>query len=326
MKVTRVMIDRDLRFYGMLMKWVMPLHDERRFLRLATRQQLRNVGSRRRRAHGLDLREVFIERDDHTTLRLLIIAEKTTGVLKPGILWLHGGGYALGSPDDRLATYRRLQATRDCVIVAPDYRLSREKPYPAAVDDAYLALTYLYEHAKEWHVDEKALMVGGESAGGGLALGLAILARDRGVIPIVFAMPLYPMIDDRMQLPSAVDNDAPVWNSQANQIAWKWYLRDLIDGDVPVYAAPARLTDYRGLPPMVTFVGDLEPFRDETIAFVHEVKKAGIPVFFSCFPGCFHAFDIVNPRAAISKKATRFWLDAFAHAVDQYVQVLPIEK
>ena len=166
------------------------------------------------------------------------------------------------------------------------------------------------DHARELGVRADRLMVGGGSAGGGLTAAVSLRARDTGEADIALQIPLYPMIDDRMETESARENNAPVWNSDTNRWAWRLYLGKRSGGDVPTWAAPAREEDFRGLPPTVTFVGDLEPFRDETIAYVGRLRDAGVPVRFQVFERCFHAFDIVHPQAAVSERARRFWTEA----------------
>ncbi len=115
---------------------------------------------------------------------------------------------------------------------------------------------------------------------------------------------------------SARDNDAPVWNSRSNSAGWRLYLGDLFGApNLPCYAAAAREEDYSHLPPTVTFVGDLEPFRDETVQYVANLRSAGVPVDFRLYPGCYHGFDQVCPQAEVSKQATLFLMTAFQHAV-----------
>jgi acetyl esterase/lipase len=174
------------------------------------------------------------------------------------------------------------------------------------------------EHAGVLGIRDDQLMVGGESAGGGLAAALTLYERDHGGVNIAFQMPLYPMIDDRMTNESAKENNAPVWDSDANRVAWGLYLGGLAGKDVPVYAAPARETDFSNLPPAVTFVGDLEPFRDETILYVQNLRDAGVPVDFERYAGCYHAFDKMNPYAEVSRKALAFLMDSFRNAVKNY--------
>ncbi|WNB84814.1 alpha/beta hydrolase [Cellulomonas sp. ATA003] len=230
------------------------------------------------------------------------------------VLWIHGGGYAIGTPEQSRATAERLVAASGCVVVLPDYRLSTEAPYPAALDDCEDALRWLRDSAAGLGVADDQLMVGGESAGGGLAAALTLLARDRGEVAIAFAMPLYPMIDDR-PTGSSRDNGAPVWNTATNEGAWDLYLGALRGGDVPTYAAPARAEDLRGLPPTLTFVGDAEPFHDEVVDYVRRLRDADVPVTSTVYPGAFHGFDLVAPWAPVSRQARAFLLDGFRHAV-----------
>jgi acetyl esterase/lipase len=214
---------------------------------------------------------------------------------------------------------KRFIDASNCIVVAPDYRLSIEAPYPAALEDSYDALLWMKDHVKELGIRDDQLMVGGDSAGGGLTAALTLYARDKEEVAIAFQMPLYPMIDDRMTNESAKDNNAPLWNSKSNFNGWKLYLGDLFGTpNVPYYAAPARAKDYSKLPPTATFVGDLEPFRDETIQYVENLREAGVKVDFNIYRGCYHAFDAVCPKAEVSKEATAFIINSFKHAVDHY--------
>jgi len=206
--------------------------------------------------------------------------------------------------------------TRDCVIVAPDYRKSLEAPYPAAVNDCYGALLWLKENAAALGVREDQIFVMGQSAGGGLTAAVSLMARDRGDVRIAHQFPLYPMIDHRMVTASSRDNDAPLWNSKHNRIAWDLYLGSVARDEVPKYASPALETDYADLPPTTTFVGELDPFLDETTEYVEALRAAGVPVEFRSYPGCYHGFDGVRPGAKVSREANQFLCDQFSFAVD----------
>ena len=245
---------------------------------------------------------------DHT-IRLLILRplEKNERPV-PGVLWVHGGGYQSGSAKDIFVTRAlSLVVKFGAVLVAPDYRLSRRHPYPAALQDCWAALLYLKDHAEELGVRSDQIMVGGESAGGGMAAALCMLARDRGEVNIAFQMPLYPMLDDR-DTPSSADNHAPNWNSKRNRKAWKRYLREAYGTDlVSCYAAPARCEDYRGLPPCYTFVGDIEPFYCETVDYVRHLQEAGIRAEVDVYPGWFHAYDLFFPaKKSVREAVARF--------------------
>ncbi|TWT01622.1 alpha/beta hydrolase [Planomicrobium sp. CPCC 101079] len=265
---------------------------------------------------GLECSEVWISRKDASKIRVRIYKPLHLEKEVPGILWIHGGGYAQGVPEMSGKMYKKLIETSECVIVAPDYRLSIDAPYPAAFEDCYEVLLWMKTHAKELGIRDSQLMAGGESAGGGLTAALTLYARDKGEVNIAFQMPLYPMIDDRMLTESARENNAYVWNSDTNRWAWKLYLGALSGKEVPAYAAAARETDYRNLPPTVTFVGDIEPFRDETIRYVENLRNARVSVDFKMFKGAYHGFDIIHPQAKISQEATEFLMSSFKHAAE----------
>ena len=323
MHVTSNMIDRQLRARGTLLKLLMGSSSEARFR--WTQKLLRKaiVG---RNIKGLRCRTEWIERPDGTKLRMRVYQPKEPAENVPGLLWLHGGGYATGVPEMCFGSIRRMVEASGCTVVAPDYLLSIEAPYPAAIEDCYTALLWMKEHTADLGIRSDQLMVGGESAGGGLTAALTLLARDRGEVNIAFQMPLYPMLDDRMVTESARENDAPVWNSDYNRLAWRMYLGPLFGGQVPAHAAAARANDYHALPPTATFVGDLEPFRDETVRYIADLKAAGVPVHFAVYPGCYHAFDLVAPGAEVSKQAVAALMESFSYAVKHYFSPQPADS
>lgn len=315
MKIETKMIDRQLRIPGRIFKMIMKPPSEAEFRQL--RKKSNNL--RGKKVKGLKCSEEWItRRQDGTGLRICIYRPLVSSDYAAGVLWMHGGGYAIGVPESSIGLIRKLIAESGCVVVAPDYRLSLDAPYPAALDDCHEALLWMKEHAGELGIRDDQLMVGGESAGGGLAAALALYERDYSGVKIAFQMLLYPMLDDSMTNESAKGNNAPVWDSDANRLAWVLYLGDLAGKDVPAYAAPSRATNYVNLPPAVTFVGDLEPFRDETIQHVRNLRAAGVPVDFELYAGCYHAFDRMNPYAEVSRKAISFLMKSFKYAVEHY--------
>jgi len=233
----------------------------------------------------------------------------------PGILWIHGGGYAVGMAG-MVFISRALNLVKKygAVVVAPEYRLAGNAPYPAALEDCYAALKHMKDHAVELSFNPGRIMVGGESAGGGLTVALCMYARDKGEIDIAFQMPLYPMIDDR-DTPSSRDNHGISWNTRRNHAAWKLYLSG-IEGEPPPYAAPARQTDYTNLPPCYTFVGDREPFYCETLSYIENLRKAGVDAHVDVYPTGFHAFDMLLPFRKISKQAIAAFEKAYLHALE----------
>lgn len=180
----------------------------------------------------------------------------------------------------------------------------------------------MYNHSDEYKIRKDQLIIGGNSAGGGLTAALSLYARDKNEVAIAFQIPLYPMLDDRMDTESAKDNDAPVWNSKSNYIGWKLYLSDLFGTDnVPTYASPARASDFSNLPPTLSFVGDIEPFYDETILYMEKLRKNGIPVHFEVYKGCFHAFDFIGSNTNIAQEAISFLMKNFDYAIQLWLSL-----
>ena len=250
--------------------------------------------------------------DDQTDLRVRIYEPKERVETLPGLLWIHGGGYVIGVPEMDEALCQRYVEEANCVVVSVDYRLAPEHPYPAPLEDCYTALKWFHDNATELDVDSSKLAIAGASAGGGLAAALSLLARDRQGPAISFQMALYPMIDDRNVTPSSYEiTDERMWNRDNNLKGWDMYLGSNDREDISPYAAPARATDFTGLPPTYTCVGDLDPFRDETIEYITKLRQAGVPTEFHLYPGCFHGFEGLVPQAEISVRAK-----------DEYVQAL----
>ena len=243
-------------------------------------------------------------------------AAKKEPTQTPGILWIHGGGYATGMAE--MAYFSRplaLVKKYGAVVVCADYRLSGEAPYPAALEDCHSALCWVKEHAAELGIHDNQIMVGGESAGGGLTAALCMYARDKRSVNIAYQMPLYPMLDDR-DTESSRDNHAPVWNTKRNHAAWKLYLKGF--AEIPPYAAPARQTDYSNLPPAYTFVGDIEPFYCETLTYIENLKASGVEASVDVYPNWFHAYDIFFPFKAVAKQAIAKFEEKFCYAAEHY--------
>ncbi len=254
------------------------------------------------------------------SIQLLILRPKERSAESvPGVLWIHGGGYqSLSAKTVFFSRALSLTVKYGAVLVAPDYRLSKKHPYPAALHDCYTALRYLKEHAEELGVRSDQIMVGGESAGGGMTAALCMLAHDRGDVAIAYQMPLYPMLDDR-DTPSSADNHAPNWNTKRNHKAWKRYLRDAYGTDmVPEYAAPARREDLHGLPHCYTFVGDIEPFYCETVDYVRRLQEAGVEASCDVYPNWFHAYDLLFPGKKVVQEAVERFEAHYRFAAEHY--------
>lgn len=222
----------------------------------------------------------------------------------PALLWIHGGGYVLGSVerDDLLA--KHLARVGQCVVASVEYRLAPEHPFPAPVEDCYAALKWLSAHSAELGVNQSRIAIGGASAGGGLAAGLALLTRDRAEVELAFQLLIYPMIDDRNIDPaSETAPDTFVWTRENNRMGWRAYLgREPGGTDVSPYAAAARATNLKGLPPAYIPVGDLDLFLDENITYAQRLLAAGVPTELHVYPGAFHGFNGFVPGAEVSRR------------------------
>jgi acetyl esterase/lipase len=222
----------------------------------------------------------------------------------PCVYWMHGGGMVLGSARQDDQRFDRWCVRHRCVGVAVEYRLAPETSYPGPLEDCYVGLRWVHEHADELGVDPGRVGIGGASAGGGLAAGLALLARDRGELPVAFQLLVYPMIDDRRTTTSS-RWEVPIWNPAANEFGWSAYLGALGGGDVPAYAAPARAADVSALPPALVVVGALDGFLDEDVTYAQRMLQAGVPVELHVYPGAPHGFDGFAPDTAVARQCRR---------------------
>lgn len=253
---------------------------------------------------------------DTSTGAAKIKSEKSA---RPAILWIHGGGYAMGSPEQEFYFIKRILKAVDAVVISPEYIRSIEAPYPKALTDCYAALVWLKENAEKLGADPDRIFVGGDSAGGGLCAAVCLYARDKHEVDIAFQMPLYPMLDDRPTRTNQ-NNSTPCWDTQSNDKAWKVYLGDLYGTDkVPYYAAPARAEDLSGLPPAVSYVGDIEPFYAETVDFMEKLKAAGVKAEYKVYKGCYHGFDVICPDSEPGADAIKFLHDSLVYAAEHYV-------
>ncbi len=258
-------------------------------------------------------------------LRLLVVRLKkeaqaaARGEAKPPcVLWIHGGGYMIGMPE-MVFFSRAIDLVERCgaVVVSPDYSLSPFAPYPQALKECHAALKYVKKHADELGIDKSRIIVGGESAGGGLCAALCMLAKDKHSVNIAFQLPLYPMIDC-FDTESSRDNHAKVWNTQLNHLGWWMYLRRLKGRKVPCYASPAQRRNYEGLPPCYTFIGDLEPFYAETLTFVENLQKAGVDAKVDVYQDFYHAYDMVQADKPEAQRAADVFVAEFQRMCEQY--------
>jgi acetyl esterase/lipase len=212
----------------------------------------------------------------------------------PALLWIHGGGYLIGSPEQDDVLCRRFVDRLGVTVAAARYRLAPEYPYPLPLEDCYSVLTWLAELPG---VDPARIAIGGASAGGGLTAALAFVARDRGEVTPVLQVLSYPMLDDRTIDPALDQPGFRLWNTTNNRFGWTSYL----GGADRETAVPARRTDLEGLAPAWLGVGTLDLFHGEDLAYAERLNAAGVRCEVHEVPGAFHGFDGIAPKAAVSQ-------------------------
>jgi len=236
-------------------------------------------------------------------LRWYTPAGYDTAAAGSAAVYLHGGGMFLGSVElyDRyVAAY---VADSGVPLLAVDYRRAPEAPHPAPVEDCHSGLRWLVEHAAELGVDPGRVAVMGDSGGGGLAAGVALLARERGPA-LAKQILIYPMLDDRNTVPDPTMVPFAGWSYDLAYTGWSALLGDAMGGpDVPAIAAPARAKDLSGLPATYVEVGDLDILRDESIDYARRIAAAGTSVELHVHPGCPHGFERVSPEPGVVRRS-----------------------
>ncbi|WP_435113483.1 alpha/beta hydrolase [Nocardiopsis synnemataformans] len=249
---------------------------------------------------GAELALTLLRRRDHTG----------TG---PGILHVHGGGMVMGTRMTGISLVSPWVAEHDAVVATVEYRLAPEHPDPTPVEDCYAALVWVAEHAQEVGIDPDRLLIAGASAGGGLAAGVALIARDRGGPALLGQMLICPMLDDRDATVSTRQYDGiGLWDRSSNTVGWNALLGDRRGSDdVSIYAAPARADDLSGLPPTYLDVGSAEVFRDETVAYASALWGDGIDTELHIWPGGTHGWEALmpdSPLAELARQARSSWV------------------
>jgi acetyl esterase/lipase len=215
-------------------------------------------------------------------------------------VYFHGGGFVAGDLDTEDLRCVRIARDAGCVVISVDYRLAPEHRFPAAHDDCVAVLEWTAREAAALGVDPRRIGVAGASSGGNLAAATSLRARDHGGPPVAFQLLAYPSLDDRLETASVRFVGTPLVDGSDCAHCWDYYL-GLDRADVSPYAAPARATDLRGLPPTYLLTAELDPLRDEGIRFATRLLEAGVSVELHQFAGAFHAFDLFP--TAISQRA-----------------------
>jgi len=217
---------------------------------------------------------------------------------RPAILWFHGGGFVVGSAGMDADRLQRWSRQFRCFAGSVEYRLAPEHPYPAAHRDGVAALEWLIASADELALDVGRIVVAGASAGGGLAAGVALAARDRG-IRLAGQLLFYPMLDDR-QVTASSQWPTAVWSRDSNEFGWRSYLGTVDTREIADYAAPSRATLLDDLPPTMILVGGSDAFVDEDIDYAARLAHAGVATDLRVYAGAPHGFDLLVPESITS--------------------------
>lgn len=251
-------------------------------------------------------------RDQKHQIRLRIYKPKTSMSAAPVLVWMHGGGLIIGSPQQNDVSMFQIVHELGIVIVSVDYRLAPHHRFPVPLDDCYDALEWVHAHADALGIDPKRIAIGGESAGGGLAASLVQLAHDRGKIQPVFQLLIYPMLDDRSAIRADIsDADLLTWTQQSNRFGWESYLDQACGSEsLPPYAVPSRREELKDFPPTWIGVGTLDLFYDEDVAYAQKLQRDGVDCELEVITGAFHGFDQFTHGLSIVQAFRRSQIEA----------------
>ncbi|MEW1641100.1 alpha/beta hydrolase [Streptomyces sp. NPDC091219] len=257
----------------------------------------------------IDRREVTVRAEDGARIKLSVLSPADTGrtTAAPCVYWIHGGGMVMGDRFSQLDIPLEWLDGLGAVVVSVEYRLAPEATGTTLVDDCYQGLLWTAEHAEELGIDPARIIVAGASAGGGLAAGVTLLARDLGAPAVAAQVLVCPMLDHRNTTTSSRQySGVPgVWTGEMNEFGWRAVLGDLTDDEVPAYVSPSRAENLSGLPATYIDTGSAEVFRDEDTDYATRIWAAGGQAELHVWAGGFHGFDALCPQADISATARR---------------------
>ncbi len=229
----------------------------------------------------------------------------------PCVYWIHGGGMVMGDRFSQIDIPLEWLRELGVVVVTVEHRLAPEVTGTTLVDDCYRGLLWTVENADALGIGE--IVVAGISAGGGLAAGVTLMARDLGGPEIAAQVLICPMLDHRNATTSSAQysGDPGVWTREMNEFGWRSVLGDL--ADVPSYVSPALAEDLSGLPATYVDTGTAEVFRDEDVEYATRIWAAGGDAELHAWAGGFHGFDAIFPDARLSAVARRTRTEWLAH-------------
>lgn len=286
----------------------------------ATRASFRALMAPRMPAHDprVGIRHLSVPGPDGNSIDVQVLRPAGAEDLLPGVLYLHGGGFAYGELDGPSPMARDACAAVGSVVVNVHYRLAPEHRYPAGVEDCYAVLEWMAATAGELGLDAGRIAVAGASAGGGLSAALCLMARDRRGPRIAFQSLLVPCLDDRGGTASVRRvTDRRIINGDGIRHTWDTYLGPGRGAGVPAYAAPARATDLSGLPPAYLLTCGLDPLRDEGLDYARRLMEAQVAVEVRDVPGAWHFFEAYAPHSALARRTTAHWLGALRTALTE---------
>ena len=250
--------------------------------------------------------------DEEVSVR--VFRPKAARPLSPALLWIHRGGLIIGTAAMADQMCREVSERLGVVAAAVEYRLAPEHPFPTPLEDCYAALRWL---ARQPGIDPERIAIGGDSAGGGLAAALALLATERDEVYPVLQLLSYPMLDDRTTTRTDIDpRRLRIWSQDNNRLGWGAYLGSAARGDVPPLAAPARYEDLSALPPAWIGVGTNDLFHDEAVDYADRLQRAGVATTLRLVPGAYHGFDVIEKKAKVSRSYRQEQLDALDAALN----------
>jgi acetyl esterase/lipase len=258
-------------------------------------------------------------RDGAPPVRVLVV-NADPGARRPGILYMHGGGYVSGPPESDVSFLQAQATAPNCVIVSVAYRLAPETSFRGSLEDNYAALGWMYENPEKLGLDRTRIALQGMSAGGGHAALLAIAARDRREVPVIFQALIYPMLDDRTGTtrPVPAHIGTYLWTPERNALGWSALLAQPPGGaSVPAGAVPARVKSVAGLPAAWIGVGSLDLFVQEDVENARRLIEASVSTELHVIPGAYHGFELVAPNASISRQFILAHWNALARAFGQ---------
>ena len=288
---------------GVGRRWLLPI------LRLGPRH-----GAPKRLPTGLTFREQQLGPDKAVSVRIF---SPETGSQRPVLLWIHGGGFMLGTAraDDSVAC--AFASELGAVVVSVEYRWAPENPFPTPLHDCLKAFEFIHAEAATLGIDPARVIIAGRSAGGGLAAALTFMVHDRGLPAPALQLLIYPMLDDRTVLKPVDGSMHRLWDQESNLMGWQSYLGKPPGSDgIDSLAAPARREDLSNLPRAWVGVGTHDLFFDEDVAWANRLKAAGVTVDLEIVEGAFHGFDAVAPGAPVSRRFHEAQLRAIRAALN----------